>query len=484
MMKFIPLLMIIAVLVGCDGSGSNGGGGSTGGNERGNVDERPHNPSEADYMISIIEYAAEDVLRSEVRAYRGFPMEFFLMGTYTDGDYEIKSAEGCGGVRRVEEADYYWETINNVPGNCTVEIHYESTQTDLPHLVRVDSSGYGATIEPSLLSVPDGEPAHIFIDAQDGYSVSMSGCGGQQLDDRYLINSVGEDCTVHATVTPTSGQQVAITTSATLGARIQPESAIVNAGDTVRFNIQSGFGFESTVTGCDGVLAEGVYEFTASSDCAINVEAQPVQDVPIVSVETTQGEPVVLKVYLSGDEPSVYNSVPEMAVLENVEGFYVEQRRPNSSIITSFNGCSEDNYGGLQNIYSGVSIFPGESDCTLTLTTEPSSYTQFGRSYQYYDPADDTFKIEPYTNEQMAFTGTASQFSLAEIDPEFKVAEVTGHYLCDVQRNGDIVTLNHPQQILSLAPELYGIPELCWSSVYLQPKDYVDPWDDYENQWD
>ena len=480
MMKSIPLLMIIAVLVGCGGSGSNEGGGSSGGNERGNVDERPHNPSEADYMISIIEYAAEDVLRSEVRAYRGFPMEFNLMGSYTDGDYEIKSAEGCGGVRRVdEEADYYWETINNVPGNCTVEIHYESTQTGLPHLVRVDSAGYGATIEPSLLSVPDGEPAHIFIDAQDGYYVSMSGCGGQQLDDRYLINSVGDDCTVHATVTPTSGQQVSITTSATLGARIQPELAIVNAGDTVRFNIQSGFGFESTVTGCDGVLSDDVYEFTASSDCAVNVDAHPLKDVPIVSVETTQGEPVVLKVYLSGDEPSVYNSAPEMAVLDNVEGLYVELQRPNSSIITSFNGCSEDNYGGLQNIYSGVSIFPGDSDCTLTLTTEPSSYTQFGYASQSYYPAKSEFEIEEHTEEQLAFTGTASQFSLAGINDGLEVEELNGHYLCKIERNGDIVTLYHLQRPLSSPEDQYGIPGLCWSTIDLRPEDYVDPWDDY-----
>ncbi|WP_049722405.1 hypothetical protein [Gilvimarinus polysaccharolyticus] len=495
MMKFVPLIITSVFLVGCgSGSGSTNSGGSGGGSERGDINDRPFAASDSDYTISIIEYKGEDVFRTEMLAFSGFPMEIYLLGAQSlDYEFfEIQSAEGCGGVRRLNpEDDSGWETINNVPGNCTVTVNYQSTlKTDFPHLVNTEVSGYGASVSPALLSVPDGGQAHLFLNIQDGYEAVMSGCGGQMLTDRYVIDSVGEDCTVHTTVTPISSQLVSITTSAMPGARIKPEVANVNAGDIVRFSIDEGVGFEVTAAGCGGTLIDGIYQFTAAADCTVSVESYPEQDVPIIFIEATGGESVMVEVQVNNDDDYSYvrSVVPEVALLDNISFVRAQLKRPNKAIISSATGCyfNEESlsyiYAGLELYRKGDELIVGEgpeealdqieTDCTWTLSTEPSSYRKFGISKLDVQLLNNE-GYDGYQDEKFAFNGTASQFIVDEAGYEFY--GVSGPGDCTAERTESVVTVYHGQNYFKDVNDVeYGeLPELCTAGVLMHSNDYV-----------
>lgn len=494
-MKTLLMTLLTLTLVGC-GSGSNSGSVSSNNTgKRGNIEDRPSSVrGTPDYTITIIEFIGDEAYRSHVGAFDGFPMEFFMeaqIGNYSDR-FELSSAEGCGGVRRLYAGDdWAWETIKNVPGDCTVTVHYEPVQTGLPYLVQVDTTGYGASIKPANLSVPPGEPAYFFLDVMDGYEINVSGCNGQRLDDRYVIASVGESCKIHASVTAVSGQTVSITTSATMGARIKPAEANVNLGDLVRFDIETGFGFEATVTGCDGTLTDGSYVFNATTSCSVSVEAYPEQDVPIVHIETTRNEEATINIgYLrvkeydhEDDYAIATTTIPEVALLDSVTQISAKLAHPNRSIITSTHGCNVDRHSsalfaaevslyrtqdtGDDNLLFDQALDLIHTDCTLTLTTEPSSYIEFGDAVLVTTMFNnETSRPEGYDIIKLAYTGTATQFNLID-EPGYVFDLLEPTRGCIVERQDDVITLYHGQKHFRESPLPDPGPNLALCSAFL-----------------
>ena len=503
MMKLNVFIVTAMILAGCGGGGSSSGS-TGGGSERGDISDRPYDASEAEYTIVVIEHMGEETFYQEVSAYKGFPMEFDLWGVQTEeyfwDNFELSDIEGCGGVRRmVEDQNNGWETIHNVPGDCTVTVQYKSTFKDLPHLVQINNQGYGATIQPKLVSVAHGEPAYFSIRMKDGYETSVSGCEGYREGGQFIIDSVNEDCSVTAITKPLmANNTVLITTSAMTGSRITPESAEVNIGDVVKLEVSSGFGFDVNVTGCNGALSEGVYEFTASTSCAVNVEAYPEQDVPIITIESSDGEPLNIEIQtlIGGTYGDIATEVPEVALLESINWISTSLAKPNKSIITSSSGCQMTDYGS--NIVQGgsVSLSRGEdfdpmlrggeldrvqTDCTWAITTEPTEFRQFGLSTlwgnQVNNEASDTFR-----EDKVAFNGTATQFIIDV--PGYKIDKLSEFEGCPAEQTGNVVTIYHGQQFYK-SPYEVGfdeLPELCPVQVDLLSNDYVDPWESYENQ--
>jgi hypothetical protein len=500
MMKFTSLLMIIAALAGCGGSGGSSSNG--GGDQRGDISDRPIDGREAEYTITVVEHIGENTFYKEVNAFEGFPMEFELIGAQTDeyflGNFEIGNIDGCGGVRRLYDGDdSIWETVNNVPGNCTIKVEYSLTRTDLPHLIDVDITGYGASISPLHLSASQGKPAYFFLNVKDGYDASVSGCGGRRADDQYIVDSVSEDCTVNVSTSPTSDGALTISTTAMQGAVVYPESALVNMGDEVSFTIKHGAGFDTVVTGCNGELSEGVYTVQAQSSCNINVEAYPKNNAPIISVETTDDYPVILTVQTRQGEDYQYtvSEAPYVALTDDISMIQAELKRPSQSIIVSSEGCNArnaDDHGDMF-IYSSVHLYrtrpeylddnsPDEaldnldSDCTWTLNTEPSNYKQYGKS---------GIAINLWSNEQIegadmssiAFTGTATQFIIDQ--PGYVLDELGTSPNCKVERRDNIVTIYHGQTLEKDYHEVeYGeLPELCSAYAQMYTEDYLFPWE-------
>lgn len=501
MTKFIPLLIIFTALVGCGGSGgseSNGGG-----DQRGDIGDRPIDGREAEYTISVIEHIGENSFYKEVNAFEGFPMEFELSGVQTDeyylGNFEIKRIDGCGGVRRLyDDDDYIWETVNNVPGNCTIKVEYSLTRTDLPHLITVTSNGYGASIKPLSLSVKDGDPAYFFLDVQEGYRSTVSGCDGRRDGNQFIVDNVNDHCSVNVSTEPTSGDALMITTSVTAGVRISPDSAEALPGDLIQLRVSSGFGFETTVTGCNGTLSDGIYEFVATNSCAVNAEAYPVQSVPIIYIETTDNEPVNLEIQtlVDGEYSHTVSNISEVALLDTITSIGAELTRPNQSIIAASSGCQLSDYASnivqegrvylsrgedLDPMYLGGELDRVQTDCTWTLATEHSEYRKFGLATLDVQLLNND-GYDGYIEKKIAYAGTASQFTVDIEDYSF--AEASGADECAVDRNGEVLTSYHGQNyVRGIMDVEYGeMPELCTAGALMHSNDYVDPRESYENQ--
>ncbi|UTF61215.1 hypothetical protein [Gilvimarinus sp. DA14] len=466
------LLAISAItLAGC-GSGSGSSGGDTGesnGGQRGNIEDRPISISESDREMTIIEIVGDSIMKQTIPAYRGFPMEFTLNGL-VDERFELTDIEGCGGVRSMNpDAPLVsqYETVHNVPGDCTVTATY-SLASETPHLISVDLEGYGTSISPMDLSVPSGESAYLFVSREPGYDLNITGCNGLLNEDTYVIESVTENCKITAESTPTSAEQVIITTSATAGARIEPSIATVNSGDQVAFDIESGYGFTAEVTGCDGTFSEGSYQFTATGDCTINVVSLPDSDNPILTIETSNNEPVFLKIVdENGWENPVLTTIPHVVLRKSIESMDIQLVKPSGSILYSADGCHRDPYhneiihDGIINLYDELPLI--QNDCALTLETRVSDYTPVGTA------SLSKFFTETMENEEItkiAFVGTASQFTIDE--PNKSVDELNGHYLCEYRRDGNLVTVYHNQTYTNWNSPNAGLSELCWATIDLE----------------
>ncbi|WP_020208907.1 hypothetical protein [Gilvimarinus chinensis] len=466
------LLAISAItLAGCgSGSGSSGGdtGGSTG-DQRGNIEDRPISISESDRDMTIIEIVGDSIMEQTIPAYRGFPMEFTLNGL-VDERFELTDIEGCGGVRSMNPGAplvSQYETVHNVPGDCTVTATY-SLASETPHLISVDLEGYGTTISPMDLSVPSGESAYLFVSREPGYDLNITGCNGLLNEDTYVIESATENCKITAESTPTSAEQVIITTSATAGARIEPSTATVNSGDQVIFDIESGYGFTTKVTGCDGTVSEGSYKFTATGDCTIDVVSLPDSDNPILTIETSNNEPVFLQIVdENGRENPVFTTIPHVVLRESIESMNIQLEKPSGSILYSADGCHRDPYhndiihDGIIYLYDELPLV--QNDCTLTFETRVSDYMPVGTA------SLSKFFTDTMENEEIskiAFVGSASQFAIDE--PSMSVVELNGHYLCEYRRDGNLVTVYHNQTYTKWNTPSSELSELCWSSIDLQ----------------
>lgn len=466
------LLAISAIaLAGC-GSGSSSSGGGTGGStdvQRGDIEDRPISISESDREMTIIEVIGDSIMKQTIPAYRGFPMEFILDGI-TDERFELTEIDGCEGVRPMDPGApliNQYETVHNVPGDCTVTAIY-SLANDTPNLISVELEGYGTLITPMYLSVPTGESAYFFVARETDYDLDITGCNGILNGETYVIESVTEDCNITAESTPTSAEQVLITTSVTAGARIEPSIATVNSGDQVIFDIDSGYGFSVEVTGCDGIFSEGKYHFTASDDCTIDVVALPVSDNPILSIEATHNEPVYLQIVdENGQDNPFHTTIPYVVLKDSIESIDVQLEKPSESILYSADGCHRDPYhndlihDGKIYLYDELPLV--QNDCTLTLETRVSDYKPVGIA-SLFKSYTDTREIDEVT--KIAFVGTASQFTIDELNKS--VDGLSGYYLCDYRLDGNLVTVYHNQTYTKWNSPDSGLSELCWSTIDLQ----------------
>lgn len=478
MIKLSVALLLLVSLAGCgSGSGSSSNGGSSDGGERGDITDRPISSSDRDFVVTVVQYVGDTVIQTPVAAFQGFPIEFFVGGH--GEDFLLESIQGCGGVRKLYEddpndefshlAEKQYETINNVSSNCTVTAKYKSTLA-APLLISVDLSGYGVSITPETLSVTQGQDASFFVDIRAGYTLDISGCSGTLINDVYRIANASESCSILADVLPTSGQVVQIDTVTSEGTAVEPSSVSVNAGEVIEFQIESGFGFNPFVSGCEGIFVNGVYQVIAQSDCTVSVDANTTND-SVVTIESN--EPVYIELYDKNFQEIGSSTVPLIAVSDEVEYIDVRLKRPSTNIITSANGCTTRDIGPLEAraITSGVVSLSREYEsltagCTLTLETEFSEFKPF-------NDAKLSFVGAHYQGEEVVapvYYGTASQHNL---DVEgFEVAEaltLTANNECRIDLRGSFATVYHPQRYLVSSHD-----QLCPLIVDLQPEGY-DP---------
>jgi hypothetical protein len=70
--------------------------------------------------------------------------------------------------------------------------------------------------------------------------------------------------------------------------------------------------------------------------------------------------------------------------------------------------------------------------------------------------------------------------------PGYKIDKLSEFEGCPAEQTGNVVTIYHGQQFNKFPYEVGfdKLPELCPVQVDLLSDDYVDPWEDFENQWD
>lgn len=173
--------------------------------------------------------------------------------------YDIETVQGCGGAL---DGDIY--TTAPVTTDCAVTASFVRRT-----YVLSAKAGEGGSITPASSNVVHGESAQLTISPDDGYRIdTVSGCGGNLAGETYTTGAITANCTVNATF---ARRTYMVTTHAGAGGSIAPNSAEVEHGKQVTFNVIADAGHRiAKVSGCAGNLADGTYTTGAiTADCSL-----------------------------------------------------------------------------------------------------------------------------------------------------------------------------------------------------------------------
>jgi len=145
----------------------------------------------------------------------------------------------------------------------------------------------GGTIDLTDMLVNEGEVVNITLMADEGYELeSVSGCEGKLVENIYTTGAISASCEVDVSYML---ERVVVSISATAGGSADLQSQLINPGSKAIFNLTANEGFNiGEVTGCEGVLEEGMYTTSAvSASCAIDVNF--VEQTFEVTTEVSEG---------------------------------------------------------------------------------------------------------------------------------------------------------------------------------------------------
>ena len=178
---------------------------------------------------------------------------------------------GRGGYR---ENKYVWSSRDGIKWK---RIYSTFLPPMRPRSIVSSNVNGGGYIYPNLDQVVDySMPAEFVITAEEGnHLISVEGCGGSLVGDRFFIPSVTEDCVVEARFERIT---LDISTLVSAGGSISPVGPVnIDYGDTTTFDINVLDGFViSSVEGCDGVLVGNQYiTGVLTTSCQVEVYFRP-----------------------------------------------------------------------------------------------------------------------------------------------------------------------------------------------------------------
>ena len=178
-------------------------------------------------------------------------------------------------------------------------------------------------LNPTSLVLKQGESGTFELQSAQGYQVAnVEGCNGKYSNNKYTIESATQSCQVTAifeakTINLTLESDAYITLSADKTDYVYGDSAVIN------YELSSGYLLDE-ITGCDGVLDDGVYKVdTLTADCKVNATTLPTsqqfngEDAAKINVTVLDGKGSILPSSKGIIDPST----PELPALNSVLEF-------------------------------------------------------------------------------------------------------------------------------------------------------------------
>lgn len=140
------------------------------------------------------------------------------------------------------------------------------------------TASLGGKISPAINMVESGHATTFTVTPDTGYQIDdISGCGGSLTQNSYTTAVINAQCAVTVSFKLSTYN---ITTQASTGGSINPESMNVGFDTNASFTISTGIGYRiESVTGCNGTLNNNEYTTgTVTSDCQINATFTKIGD--------------------------------------------------------------------------------------------------------------------------------------------------------------------------------------------------------------
>lgn len=140
------------------------------------------------------------------------------------------------------------------------------------------TASLGGKISPVINMVESGHATTFTVTPDTGYQIDdISGCGGSLTQNSYKTAVINAQCAVTVSFKLSTYK---ITTQATTGGKISPESIDVSYNTNTSFTISTNIGYQiESVTGCNGTLNNNEYTTgTVTSDCQINATFTKIGD--------------------------------------------------------------------------------------------------------------------------------------------------------------------------------------------------------------
>jgi hypothetical protein len=283
--------------------------------------------------------------------------------TVTPAQGYSASLTGCNGVSN--NGDGTWSTVA-ITADCAVAATFSiNSYTVTPTVV-----GGNGTIAPSVAQlVQHGGSTAFALTPSANYRVdSVSGCGGTQVGNNYLVFNVTADCTVTASFTPVT---YPVTAAATVNGAITIATPEVAHGDDASFTVTPAVGYSTALVSgsaaCGDLVDEGGGSWSAgpivSAGCELS--ASFTRNAYLVTVSTTGGNGTI------GDPPGIDPVVQVVSHGDNASVAIAAAVGHHPVVTTTAGSCvfADDDADG---IWTAEAI---SGDCTASVEFLINTYT-------------------------------------------------------------------------------------------------------------
>lgn len=276
------------------------------------------------------------------------------------------------------------------------------------------TASLGGKISPAINMVESGHATTFTVTPDTGYQIDdISGCGGSLTQNSYKTAAINAQCAVTVSFKLSTYN---ITTQATTGGNISPESIDVSYNTHASFNVSTDIGYQiESVTGCNGTLNNNEYTTgTVTSDCQINATFTRIGDGTLAeryidngngTITDTQTKLMWMRcsVGQTWQDGSCKGSPttfiwPYAMGMSISDGNHTDWRLPTKEELSSLIYCSSgkpsywkpnDNVceGNYESPTLAQAVFPQTPDYTGYWTSTASDNSQFGGKWliQFYD---------------------------------------------------------------------------------------------------
>lgn len=276
------------------------------------------------------------------------------------------------------------------------------------------TASLGGKISPAINMVESGYATTFTVTPDTGYQIDdISGCGGSLTQNSYTTAVINAQCAVTVSFKLSTYK---ITTQATTGGKISPESIDVSYNTHASFNLSTDIGYQiESVTGCNGMLNNNEYTTgTVTSDCQINATFTKIGDGTLAERYIDNGNGTITdtqtklmwmrcsvgQTWQDGSCKGSPNTFiwPYAMGMSISDGNYTDWRLPTKEELSSLIYCSSgkpsywkpnDNMceGNYKSPTLAQAAFPQAPDYAGYWTSTASDNSQFGGKWliQFYD---------------------------------------------------------------------------------------------------